>query len=478
MLLFIILAILAFVGLWHSNKPMPQGLNFHGKSIAVTEDQIEFLADLSYRSTEGEPARQQQIFPTLFKLIDEAQQYILIDFFLFNDQTRQQNTSTDVLAAKLVDHLIAAKKKRPELIIDVITDPINTMYGATSAKELQRLADADIQVIITNLTPLRDSNPLYSTLWRLLLRWIPEHDHLLPHPFDSEAENVSLASGLRLLNFKANHRKVALLDHHGVQTAMICSANPHGGSSRHSNVAIQISNNRFAEQIYHSEQAVAKLSGATLRPLPQLGENVQKRRQDKTLEITLLTEEAIGSTLKKLMATTQTGDSIHIAVFYLADRQIIKTLVDASQRGVDIEIILDTNLDAFGYKKNGVPNHPVAAELTARSENKIKIRWYKTHGEQFHSKMTLIQKKSGTSYLLTGSANLTRRNLCNFNLETNILISGPSTAQPLATAHNYYERIWNNHDGQFTVGYKELMDNSASKSLQYRLQEATGLGTF
>ncbi len=51
-------------------------------------------------------------------------------------------------------------------------------------------------------------------------------------------------------------------------------------------------------------------------------------------------------------------------MFYLSERQIIKALIAAQQRGVQVRVLLDPNKDAFGREKNGIPNRQVAAELT------------------------------------------------------------------------------------------------------------------
>ena len=61
-------------------------------------------------------------------------------------------------------------------------------------------------------------------------------------------------------------------------------------------------------------------------------------------------------------------------MFYLSNRDIVKSLLDASQRGVDVKLILDPNKDAFGMEKDGVPNRPVAHELVKKSKGKIQIR--------------------------------------------------------------------------------------------------------
>ncbi len=52
-----------------------------------------------------------------------------------------------------------------------------------------------------------------------------------------------------------------------------------------------------------------------------------------------------------------------------------------------MRVLLDPNKDAFGFEKSGLPNRQVASELIAASDGAIKLRWYRTHGEQFHAKL-------------------------------------------------------------------------------------------
>ena len=59
------------------------------------------------------------------------------------------------------------------------------------------------------------------------------------------------------------------------------------------------------------------------------------------------------------------------------------------RRGVRVNVMLDPNRDAFGRQKDGVPNRPVANELVTASGERIAVRWYRTHGEQFHTKLAL-----------------------------------------------------------------------------------------
>jgi hypothetical protein len=55
------------------------------------------------------------------------------------------------------------------------------------------------------LERLRDSNPLYSGLWRLLLGWWSE-------PFDEAPGQVTLQSWSRMLNSKADQRQLVVAD--------------------------------------------------------------------------------------------------------------------------------------------------------------------------------------------------------------------------------------------------------------------------
>ena len=245
-------------------------------------------------------------------------------------------------------------------------------------------------MIVTNLKALPDSNPIYSAFWRTFIQWFgnSKRNGLIPHPFTGGKPKVTLRSYLDMLNFKANHRKVFMADPAGKAVVILTSANPHDGSSAHSNVALKITGNIW-QDVYAAEAAVARLSGHQLQGARlEIDEGV--RRAAGHAKIVFLTENRIKKELIARIRQTTADDEIRMALFYLAERQIIEALVDASERGVHIKVILDPNKDAFGFEKIGVPNRPVAAELLNASSGKIKVRWYDTHGEQFHTKLALI----------------------------------------------------------------------------------------
>ena len=122
----------------------------------------------------------------------------------------------------------------------------------------------------------------------------------------------------------------------------------------------------------------------------------------------------------------------------------------------------------------------MATELSGASDGAIKLRWFRTHGEQFHTKLVAVRTQDEYWFTL-GSANLTRRNLENYNLEANVGVGVPPNS-PLAGAISaWYEMIWTNHgppDLEYTADFGTYADPSQGTYWLYRFMEATGLSTF
>jgi phosphatidylserine/phosphatidylglycerophosphate/cardiolipin synthase-like enzyme len=197
-------------------------------------------------------------------------------------------------------------------------------------------------------------------------------------------------------------------------------------------------------------------------------------------QLSFLTEEAIHDHLLNQILSTRHGDSVNIATFYLSDRTTIEALIDAAARNVTVRVILDPNRDAFGRQKDGVPNRPVANELVTESDGRIQVRWYRTHGEQFHTKLAIVTR--GEQMVASvGSANLTRRNLANYNLEANIGIAIPASAPLASEMQSYFDRLWNNEGPpgtEYTAPFGAYRDEDRGRYWRYRIMEATGLSTF
>lgn len=80
--------------------------------------------------------------------------------------------------------------------------------------------------------------------------------------------------------------------------------------------------------------------------------------------------------------------------------------------------------------------------------------------------------------IIGGSANFTRRNLDDFNLENNLVITAEKD-QPIVKEMNaYFNRLWTNNDGIYTVDYEEYESESSFKMILYRFQEWSGLSSF
>lgn len=411
---------------------------------------------------------EQQLFERTLQIIDEAKEVLVIDLFLYNNDYDHQKATYDNRAEQLTNALIKKRKEQPDMPIQVITDNVNSGYGSIHPQFFQDLAAQNIDVLTTNLTPLRDSNPLYSSVWRAYLQWWPVSTNgFLPNLFNPDGDKMSVGAYLDLVNFKANHRKIVLNE----QEAMVLSANvSHDGSSLHSNIGFVVKG-AIVKDIYESENAILHMSDK------KLPENIVFAADEPAgdIDVKLVTEGKIQQALIQTIEQAKDGDSLKIGVFYIAERDMVQALKDAAKRGVNIQLILDANRDAFGIKKNGVPNRPVAHELM--KEDNITVRWYDTHGEQYHSKF-LILNQADTFTAIGGSANFTRRNINDYNLETDLYMTMPKEKETARDMNAYFERLWTNQDGIYTVDYEEFADGSLWKTAMYRIQEFTGLSTF
>ncbi|MFN2332164.1 MAG: phospholipase D-like domain-containing protein, partial [Halomonas sp.] len=376
------------------------------------------------------------------------------------------------LTAELTDALIEQKRRHPGLEAVVISDPLNTLYGGVELDHLEALRRAGITVVLTDLDRLRASNPLWSGLWHLGPRWLGNSPRAGWLPNALGPGRVTLRSYLALLNFNANHRKTLVVDRGEGWAGLVTSANPHDASSLHGNVALRFEG-AAALDLLASERTIAAWSGVGLpgpRPLPALS-------NDEGARLQLLTEGAIRDALLAAIEASGEGDRLDLAVFYLSHRGVIEALKQARQRGAVVRALLDLNRDAFGLEKGGIPNRPVGRELV---ESGIAVRWCATRGEQCHTKLLLRRPADGgDAEMILGSANFTRRNLDNLNLETSIRLLGRADSSALSQAGAFFERRWHSSPERFTsMPFAVHDDTTTWQRLRYRMMEASGLSTF
>lgn len=497
-ILYIILLLLISTLIVHQLKPLPQGISFASEIYDINEDQLTYLQDITY-FVEDQRITEHTIFNEVFSMIQESQDFILIDMFLFNEDFAQEKLQNSSLVrrnitAQLTKELVNKKLENPQIEIIVITDGINDFYGSFTPKHFQQLKKYNISIIKTDVDKLRDSNTIYSPFYRVFLQWFGIGENgSIAHPLGNDQHNVTLRSSLKLLNFKANHRKLIITNNNEGYSALITSANPHTPSNLHSNIALRIDNSPIIVDMMKNEFQIAKFSttpenNSNIITSFKKNINITKKYFDtkKTSlnnnltnsSIQFLTEKKIKTAIIQDIENTQEGDVIELSMFYLSSRDLINQLLLADKRGVEINIILDPNVDAFGHEKNGIPNRVVASELL--KESNISIRWYNTKGEQFHSKqITIYKSETNTTLVHLGSANYTRRNLDNFNLEANVRVELSSDSALSNKISREFSKIWNNkNDIKYTLGAKAYADDSLLKYVWYRFQEMTGLGTF
>lgn len=463
------LAAWAATGLWQRVKPLPGGVGVAWPQRAA--DEVRFLADESWFDAAGERRLEQVIFDEMLAMIGQARRLVVLDSFLFNDFAGDAD-GLRPLTAELTEALVERKRDHPELEAVVITDPLNTLYGGIEPEHLETLRQAGIEVVLTDLDRLRASNPLWSGLWHLGPRWLGNSARAGWLPNALGPGRVTLRSYLALLNFNANHRKTLVVDSGEGWAGLVTSANPHDASSLHGNVALRFEGDA-ALDLLASERTVAAWSGVHLPgPAPR-----QAPPTPEGGRLQVLTEGAIRDALLAAIGASGESERLDLAIFYLSHRKVIEALKRARQRGAEVRVLLDLNRDAFGLEKGGIPNRPVARELV---EAGIAVRWCATRGEQCHSKLLLRRPADGgEAELLLGSANFTRRNLDNLNLETSVRLLDAPGSPALERAAAFFERRWESSPERTTSEpFAAHDDATAWQRWRYRIMEATGLSTF
>ena len=437
--------------LWHTYKPLPPGLTYEGK-LHYTDD-VQMITDLSYAQNEDGDNLQHElrIFDEVNRVIEDADEFIVLDFFLFDhysDEDIEFPKNVEMMTATLVKK----KEMNPKMPITFITDPLNIGYGSYENKWFEQMEAAGIDVVYTDLDPLRDSTPVYSGLYRTIFRWMDvKGKGWISNAMASEAPKMTLASYMTLLNIKANHRKAIVTD----KEAIVTSANPHNASGFHGNVAMKVTG-PVLNDILEAEEAVVNYTNGGILPRANVEE-----KEDGEYQVQYVTEKKILGTMLKDIEKTQKGDQITLGMYFIAEENLITALLNAANRGVDVKMILDPNENSFGSEKTGLPNRPVAQRMKEDSEGEIDIRWYNTAIGQYHTKLVVVQTAYET-YISNGSANLTERTLNNYNLESNLRIIAPNDSELTQDINAYFTRLWENEDALYTVEFERYQDDFTS----------------
>jgi hypothetical protein len=477
------LVLLIGLGVQYTVKTM-SGTNICSEAFVVKREALEIKFDLTGVDASGQRVVSQELFDSLLELIEAADDLLVLDMFLVN-QFRGFDGG-DVhrdMTAELVEALVRKLQTRPGIWLLFVTDPINSVYAERCPADLLPVVQAGGRVVTTDLAQLPDSNYLYSPFFRalepLLKRVGFMRRPLVGHPFDRRGPEVSVLQMLRLLNFKANHRKVAVCrDAQGHWRGLVSSGNPHTASSAHGNVGLVLRDSAAVGAILKSELEIARATAlrtpalcysqagtyALLRELedwlgrvPTASEVSSVAEETPGVLVQYCTEKRIGEKADWILQGVGEGDELDLMMFYLSDAAILRQLRTAALRGAVVRLLLDPNKDAFGRQKNGIPNRVYGTELmrwAAREGVNLQVRWVATHGEQAHFKlMRLHNASSGREQLLVGSANFTTRNLRGCNLESALYCED---ALPQGEkCEKVFERLWANSSGViYSVGFE------------------------
>lgn len=459
---------LTAVIIYQMNKPLPEGVSFEGPVHQVKD--VDFITDLTYPSSDGKMESEQQIIKRMEKIVNEAEQFLVIDLFLFNNYQHTDQKFPEA-SERFTNLLVNKKKNNPAMDIVFITDEVNTNYNSHPNELLERMKQQGIKVVITDVDSLRDSTPIYSAVWRTYFQWFGQSGKgWLPNLMASDGPDVTLRSYLKLMNVKANHRKLVASE----KNAIVGSANVHDPSVYHSNIAFEVSGDIIGDML-EAEQAVLDISGGGQLP----AFTPSNEDEQGSIGVRYLTEGKVAEYAVNVINEAKNGDTLWMGMFYLADRDIKSALLEAASRGASVKLILDPNENAFGQKKTGIPNRPVAQELTENSKGNIEIRWYNTTKEQYHTKLLYLSRSSGLQLILGGSTNFTPRNLNNYNLENDLYMEAPKDSKLVTQINHYFERLWTNKDAEFTLDLAEYKDDIPFfKDMLYQLQYSLGFTTF
>ena len=257
-LLLLGLALLWLGVAWHqSHKALPEGTHLASLVCTTQAQDVAFVADITAADAWGRPAVSQGIFDEVLKVVHGARRFIVLDYAVFGAGAESGGAEAAAgtggtpqrhIGAELTDALLARRREQPAPVILLITDPANERYGAAPSRELQLLRAAGVEVVAVDLDHLRDSNPLYSSLWRLAFRW-----------WDTPSGPLGFET--RRLNFKADDRRLVIADDGASGlSAVIGSANPSDRESGWSNLAVRTSSGAL-QALLQSELDIARFSG-------------------------------------------------------------------------------------------------------------------------------------------------------------------------------------------------------------------------
>lgn len=513
-------------------KTPPEGVDY--ESLVRDSKNVDFHYDLTYLDKDGNIKYDRKIWDATYEVVDNAKDYLVIEMFLFNDIYNKDVDKFPEFAKEYTRRLVKKKMENPNLKVYILSDENNDLYGAFEHPLITEMKNAGIDVIDVDIYKLKDTFPWYSPIWRSVIKPFgnPQGKGWITNFYGPMWPKLTLRNLFRALNVKADHRKIFLNE----DKVVIASANIHDPSYFHENVAIS-ADGEITKDILRDLQLVAKFSGGNIdvsseseakkpvniknfqaskikfkedeslksdlqKQVEQIEKNkgnfvdkgtkefyetgeltknedvLQNDDPNNSYKVQFESEAKIGENLDKDIDSLKAGDEVLMGMYFLADRPVIDKLIKAANRGVKVRIIFDRSRDAFGMSTNGLPNKPVSKKLKKKTKNKIEIKWYFTNNEQFHTKIMLMKKTDGNVIIHTGSANYIKKNIRGYIMDANLRVLTNKDSKLTKDVYNYFDRLWENRDGLFTINFDDEPTTKASQDFMYKILDAAQLGSF
>ena len=135
--------------LLNTYKKLPEGVSYEG-DLHWTDD-VDMFTDLTYSQNKDGDSMEHEltIFDEVYAMIDRAEQFIVLDYFLF-DHYYDEDIEFPEIVQTMTKKLVEKKQQYPDMPIIFITDPLNTGYGSYETEWLTKMEDAGIEVIYTD----------------------------------------------------------------------------------------------------------------------------------------------------------------------------------------------------------------------------------------------------------------------------------------------------------------------------------------
>lgn len=478
--------------LWYSDRRLPPGLRVGSPWQTLPASQVRFIRDLSAADASGAALWERQIDTSMEAMIAQARDIVVLDTGIFGDLPASGPRASRLrvaptVAANLAETLLRAKQQQPGLQVLLLVDPASDEFTAATGP-IQRLRTAGINVVTVDVNRLRSANAPFVAFWQLCCRWWSHADGPgnWPNPVGLGPAGVTMGLWGKTAPYQRSHRQLLIADDGaGDLRGIIFSRPVNAEAALHSACGLQIAGAAL-ESALESEFVVAQFSGwsggGTMQARSQ--HLVEHQRQvglttparDDMARARVTSEQVVSDAMLEQINATVAHDTIDIAALYLSQRELIHALLDAARRGVSIRLLLDPNKDGYGYERSGQPNRVVASELVSGSDGAVRVRWYRTHGEQFSAGIMLIRGADHTS-LFVGTSELSRHDLNDFNLAAAFLVELPPAATAGVEAMTWFDTLWFNRVSggvEYSSDADIYADASEVRYWQYRLMEAAG----